>query len=247
MVTTYTPPDQREAVCPSCGASIKAPASPRSRRVQCPKCREVIVIESRAAKGAAASDPQPVAEKHSSDELQRITALEERVAALEAALAQTHSANAAGGEGAIAKKLQWVPAVPGATPEFSAAQGRALVHNLATVLPQDITLRIPLGDPVASGRAAWFKSIFQRAGWTVRGPEVIAPGLAGRVLSLAVPELPVAEEAAKTYLALKAAGFEPIPVLDPGMVTGGEIIPLSLTIPPTAPRKVCGEDPEPQE
>jgi len=35
------------------------------------------------------------------------------------------------------------------------------------------------------------------------------------VLALGVPELPVGREAAQTYLALKAAGFEPVPVWIP--------------------------------
>jgi Zn-finger nucleic acid-binding protein len=46
MVKTYIPPDDREVVCPACGAEIKTPPSSRNRRVQCPKCREVVVIES---------------------------------------------------------------------------------------------------------------------------------------------------------------------------------------------------------
>jgi predicted RNA-binding Zn-ribbon protein involved in translation (DUF1610 family) len=247
MVTTYTPPDQREAVCPSCGAAIKAPASPRARRVQCPKCREVIVIESRTAKGAAAGEPQPAVEKPPGDECQRIIALEERVSALEAAMAQAHAADAAGGESAIGRKLQWVPIVAGAGPAFSPAQGRALAHNLGTVPPQEITLRVPAGDLIANVRAEWFKTIFQRAGWQVHGPQEIAPELAGRVLSLAVPELPVAEAAAKTYLALKAAGFEPIPVLDPEVMSGGGGAALSLMIPPAGSRKALEAGPESAE
>ena len=231
MVRTYSPPDQREAVCPACGASIMAPASFRSRRVQCPKCREVIVIEGRGGKGIAETEPPPSPEEKGSDERRRIAALEERVAALETAPIHTHAASAAEGTGGAAKKLQWVAVVPGREPEFSPAQGQALVHNLGNVATQEITIRIPADDPVARERAAWFTNIFHCAGWTVREPEEITPEAAGRVLSLAVPELPVAQDAAKTYLALRAAGFEPIPVLDFALASGAGAGALSLTIP----------------
>ena len=231
MVTTYSPPDQRETLCPSCGASIKAPPSPRNRRVQCPKCREVVVIESRVGKATADSEPLAPAEKPGGEERHRITTLEARVTALEAALVRMVAGSVTEGAGVVEKKLLWVATEPGRVPEYSQAQGEALIHNLGTVKPQAITIRIPTGDPVAGERAVWFKAIFLRAGWTVRGPEEIAQENAGRVLSLAVPELPVAEDAAKTYLALRAAGFEPVPVLDSASAEGPGACALSLTIP----------------
>ena len=239
MVKTYIPHDQNEATCPSCGASIRAPASPRSRRVQCPKCREVIVIESRVAKGTAGPDARPASEKQTATEDPRIAALEARVAALETALVQVPAAGTAeepripnSGVVAAVKKLLWVGIVPGQAPKFSAEQGQALANNLGTVAVQAITIRVPSRDPVAREHAEWFGGIFRRAGWTVRGPEEIAPETAGRILSLAVPELPVAEDAAKTYLALRAAGFEPIPILDSAPSGDPGAPSLTLTIPP---------------
>jgi hypothetical protein len=80
-------------------------------------------------------------------------------------------------------------------------------------------------------RAICFKEIFERAGWTVRGPEETATETAGMSLTLGVPDLPVGKEAAETYLALKAAGFEPIPVLDSTLASSKEIVALSLTLP----------------
>jgi hypothetical protein len=66
----------------------------------------------------------------------------------------------------------------------------------------------------------------------VSGPHEIAPNAAGPTLALAVPELPVAKDAAKTYLALKAAGFEAIPVLDPALAEDVGQGALSLILPP---------------
>ncbi len=235
MVRTYTPPDQNETLCPSCGASIKAPPSPRNRRVQCPKCREVVVIESRGTKKGSDPEPTVPAEDTGGEDRPRLAALEERVAALEAALVRMVAGSVAESTNVAERKLLWVAIAPGRGPEYSAAQAEALVHNLGTVKPQAIAIRIPGDDAVAAERATWFKTIFLRAGWTVRGPDKIAPENASRFLSLAVPELPVAEDAAKTYLALRAAGFEPVPVLDSASAEDPAACALSLTIPLAKP------------
>jgi hypothetical protein len=224
MVKTYVPPDNREVICPSCGAGIKTPTSPRSRRVQCPHCREVVVLENHA--GAETATPAKTGE-HS-----RIAALEARVAALEAALNAAPAANPDEARDIGKKKLQWIASAEDPAQEFSPERGRALAHNLGTVQPREITIRTPAGDRIAGERATWFKAIFERAGWTVRGPEDVAATTAETALTLAVPELPVAKEAAGTYLALKAAGFEPIPVLDSALASGTEATSLSLTLPP---------------
>ena len=65
----------------------------------------------------------------------------------------------------------------------------------------------------------------------MRGPEALAPDTVGVSLALGVPELPVGKEAAETYLALKAAGFEPVPVLDSALISGMQTTVLSLTLP----------------
>src|SRR5258707_659381 len=78
------------------------------------------------------------------------------------------------------------------------------------------------GNAAAHKRAEWCKSVFERAKWSVRGPQEVPPTGAGQGLALAVRSLPVAREAAATYLALKAAGFAAIPVLDPSLASGLE-------------------------
>ena len=235
MVKTYVAPDPREAICPACHASIKAPASPRTRRVQCPKCREVIVIGSLAGKETASADRKPPAPEPGGLEQDRLATIEARLAALEAALIRVPAATVAEPVAAPARKLQWITGASGHAPEFSAEQGDVLVHNLGTVAAQDITVCTPAGDAIASEHAAWFKEIFLRAGWTVRGPVDIAPETAGKALSLAVPELPVAQDAAKTYLALRAAGFVPITVLANSLGSSIGASPLSLTVPAAKP------------
>jgi hypothetical protein len=202
--------------------------------VQCPKCREVVFIES-----STAQQPEPPSETAlppdaAVDENTRFEMLEARVKALEAALRQQTAPAPVAGPGIVKRKLLWVTGEPGQVPDFSAAQGRALVHNLGTVGIQEITIRAPAGNKLAREHAEWFKSIFELAGWSVRGPEEISPDSVGAGLSLAVPELPVAQEAAATYLALKAAGFEPIPVVDSALAgqAGEESHVMALTLAP---------------
>lgn len=232
MVNTYAPSDSRETFCPSCGAVIKAPPSPRRRRVQCPKCREVVVIESREEPAPAAAKRTVRTPDADAAEQSRLDSLEARVAALEAILAQSHAQTPSTIPGIPMQKLQWVAGPGERAADFSPEQAKALVHNLGTVKSKEITIRAPAGDRIASEHALWFKSAFERAGWKVRGPEEIEPHSAERALSLAVPELPVGQDAAATYLALKAAGFETVPILDSPPSSGKGSPLLSLTLPP---------------
>jgi hypothetical protein len=163
----------------------------------------------------------------------RIESLEARVEALEATLRDAMAAGRFGASNAPQRKLVWISATPGRGPDFSPEQSNALVHNLGSVHSQAITIRTPAGDAVARTHAEWFKSTFERAGWTVLGPDEVPPNTAAAGLSLAVPELPVAKEAADTYLALKAAGFEAVPVLDRTPRSDStERTAMALTLPP---------------
>lgn len=235
MVKTYHPPDRSDVVCPSCGAAIKAPASPRSRRVQCPKCREVVVIENLPAPPPApkerAAEPADAPKERSHTE-----SLEARVAALEATVAALIVATPISERANEKKKLMWATRHEADPLQvFQSERNLALANNLGTAKPREIIIRAPIGDHAAVERAACFKEIFERAGWTVRGPEDVTPETTGICLSLGVPELPVGKEAAETYLALKAAGFEPIPVLDSALRSGTDATVLSLTLPPDKP------------
>jgi hypothetical protein len=220
MVKRNAPSESIETACPACGASIKATRTTRRRRVQCPKCREVVFIEStvpaepKPAEPKPAPTPTPPPPATSADDRKRIELLEARVEALEATLRDAMATARTNAWNAPQRQLIWMTATPGQPPAFSHEQGQALLLNLAGIRSQGIAIRIPAGDEPARLHAEWFKSIFERAGWTVRGPEELPPGATGAGISLAVPELPVNKDAAATYLALKAAGFETNPVLD---------------------------------
>jgi hypothetical protein len=203
--------------------------------VQCPKCREIVFIESALGKELEpAPPPAPTLAADAAAETRgRIESLEARVEALEAALRDAMAVGRIAPASAPQRKLVWVATTPGHTPDFSPEQGSALFHNLGGVRSQAITIRTPAGDATARAHAEWFKSIFERAGWTVLGPEEVSANTVAPGLSLAVPELPVAKDAADTYLALKAAGFEPVPILDRAPRSdAGETSAMSLILPP---------------
>lgn len=172
--------------CPACGAEIK---SARTTRVQCPSCREVVTLGATAAQG-------------------RIDELEERVAKLEQMLAEAVSAAAA----STPSRLKWLAS--DAAANFTSARAEVLRHNLSTVNAHPITIVTPAGDESARERAEWFKEVFEQARWPVRGPEDAPPGAGRRGLALAT-SLPVSPEAAATYLALRAAGFDLATAFDP--------------------------------
>ena len=218
MVKNYIPPESREVICPSCGGSFKAAPTARTRRIQCPHCREVVVIENRA---------EPETAARSAADPARLDALEARVAALEAAL----EGRAGAGDAEQPGKLEWFSAAQDRGPDYSAGQEKVLVDNLRAVRGQQITIRSCMENDADRAHAEWFRKVFELAGWTVAGPERIPRSASVHVLTLAVPELPVARDAAKTYLALKAAGFRTEPVLDPALASGTEAAQLSLTIP----------------
>lgn len=234
------PAESGETACPACGAVIKMPPSVKRRRVQCPKCREVVSLDGTgmgqpellSASGPAAGTA--VAEERGRlEDRNRIEALEARVEALETTLRKLLEASQAAASAAD-RKLQWVSSERAPVAAFSQEQGRVLSHNLGHVRTQAIEIRTPAGDNFARARAEWFKTIFEGAGWTVHGPEEVPLRAAAAGLSLGVPELPVAKDAAATYFALKAAGFEPITTLDEALGTGKgpDATAMALTVPP---------------
>ena len=107
MVTTFHTPESQEARCPSCGAAIKVPG--RRRRVQCPKCREVITLaEADLPPRPLPKPPPPVAAPD--DEPARLDAIETRIAAIEA-----RPASEAGGTPAIDSLEQRIVALEDAS------------------------------------------------------------------------------------------------------------------------------------
>ena len=251
MVNTYLPPNEFDSLCPTCGSAFQAPPSSTDRRIQCPICRELAEPDDLAgtdsttiARTAPATSPtkdpseaETIEKRIAALELafigeqRQVEALKTRVIMLESAVAGEDGADAKGEIQSAAGKFEWYGGSAYHLPDFSAEQGRVLAHNLRNVRKQRLTIRFAADDEPAQIHAKWFKTVFDFAGWEVRGPEAVPPDALSGKLELAVPELPVAEDAAKTYLALKAAGFNAVPVVDPTLTTTGGVASLSLTLP----------------
>ena len=276
MVSTRFTPDHQEARCPACGGTIKVIG--RRRRVQCPKCREVVTLELAAEPPARLPKPPPptAAPDDSAREPAHIEAIETRIAALEESVTRKDGATPAlhsleqritaledAAKALIAAarpfakpafsqrieappdpgitirhgpppRLRWLAGDETQLLDITPAQEDALLHNLSAIAGQAITIRTITGNAFVRKRAESLKAVFERAGWTVSGVGEIPRTHAEPGLTLAVGTLPVEKEAAATYLALKAAGFAPVPVLDPALATGGEneAAPLTLTLAP---------------
>src|SRR6476646_2907637 len=80
--------------CPACGAVVRATPAARKRKVRCPSCREAVLLESiePGESEAGATDIRAAGPQNAGEAVQRIEALEARVANLEAALAQALAA-----------------------------------------------------------------------------------------------------------------------------------------------------------
>jgi hypothetical protein len=137
----------------------------------------------------------------------RMEILEQRVAALETALAEMRAAAQSN-----QSRLKWMPQAP--EPDLSPARADALRHNLGTVAAHRILIQFPPGNELARERAEWFKMVFERAHWEVEGPRD-APERdvhQGFFMATSVPVLP---RAAATFIALRAAGFGLDAAFDP--------------------------------
>lgn len=142
--------------------------------------------------------------------LDRCDLFEGRIALLEKMLAPS----AVDGEPGQ-RKLKWLPCDSVQSQSLSPELEAALLQNLLTFAPFTITLQSLAGDAAARQRAAWLKSIFERAKWTVHGPKEASAHARDRGLVFAVGALPLPDAAAATLLALTAAGFLVVSRLDP--------------------------------
>lgn len=212
-----TPLGPNETACPACGTAISTASIGRRRRVQCPKCREVVElgVAEKSAPKIAALPSVPVEEARAP--AATIAALEARIAALEQAAKAAASVQPI--EIVIQRperKWKWLA-------HSSAHEAGTLPTNISEVFLQNlgnydgqtIAIRIPGGDPHAASRAASLKDVFERAQWNVDGPVEAAPRNSETGLFLAVGGLPLPSAAAAAYFAMTTSGFTIQSFFDP--------------------------------
>ena len=134
-----------------------------------------------------------------SETARRIEQLEQRVAALEAALAETQVARSRENT-----RLKWLP--QGSEPDLSDWRANVLCHNLGTIPAHQITIQFRADDEAAWRIACWFKRVFERATWLAQGPIEAPKDWPGGGICLA-STLPVPARPAATFMAIRAAGF----------------------------------------
>jgi phage FluMu protein Com len=235
MATIRALADFQEARCPACGAAINTGSASRKRKVQCPKCREVVEISKAEPVAAVLPDATSTRMEELEARLARLEALEARVAALEGAKAPVAIvpfpepetvvvAEAAPTPTQSARKLRWkAPSERHRGEEIPADIQDVLLHNLGTFPPRALTLRAAADFPVEWKRAEQLKELFERANWQVSGPHHTV-FRRGQGLSLAVGSLPPPADAAALHLALTASGFETEPLLDPGLAMNESVL-----------------------
>jgi hypothetical protein len=229
MAKIHALADFQEARCPACGAAINTGATSRKRKVQCPKCREIVEL----GKPEPVATVLPNATSARLEELEarlvRLETLEARIAALESPIqpvaivpfpepAKAPPAHVADVLPQPARKLRWLAPSEGHRAAVLPIEVQdVLHHNLTTFTANILTLRAPAEDPVEWERAKQFKAIFERASWRVSGPDhaIVRRGNYG--LSLAVGNLPPPADAVAIHLALTASGFGLDSILDPGL------------------------------
>ena len=235
MATIHALADFQESRCPACGVAINMGSKSRKRKVQCPKCREIVELGKPEPVPTVLPDATSARISELEVRLVRLEALEARIAALESPVQpveivpfpepttapQTHVAEVLPQP---VRKLRWrAPSEGHRAADLPIEVQDALHHNLTTFIANVVTLRAPSDNPVEWKRAEQFKAIFERANWRVSGPDhaIVRPGNHG--LSLAVGSLPPSAEAAAIHLALTASGFGFDSLLDSSL-GGGEAV-----------------------
>ena len=209
--------DTQETPCPACGAPISTASIGRRRRVQCPKCREVVELGpvEKPAPKLAALPPAPSGEVRVP--LAKLAALEARVAALEAMTKAALPLQPI--EITIQRperRWKWLAHSAAHDAEkFPTNVAEVLLQNLANYDGNTITIQLASGDARALAQAMGLKEIFDRAQWTVVGPGVVIPRNAETGLFLAVGSLPLPSAAAAIYFAMTTSGFTIQSFFDP--------------------------------
>jgi predicted Zn finger-like uncharacterized protein len=190
--------------CPACGASFAIGSGPRRKKVQCPKCREVVTLAALPApveKAVAALPSAP-------DEL---SALRTRVEVLEGQLTWLMDHRPAA-ESALLRpgqSLRWLRG----TADWS-TQSDALRHNLRALRTATLRIVAAAEDPPLRRRAEQLREIFLDAAWLVPAVEELALAAGTRGLSLRGAACPPTRALTASSMALTAAGFQVCCCLD---------------------------------
>jgi hypothetical protein len=192
----------------------------KRRRVQCPKCRAVVSLETPSHTAVLEALKEELNILRS--EVDRLSDLETRISALEQALglrvvAQPEPEERSGSP----VKLRWLPRIGTDSIEsqdfLDPKREETLQHNLQQSPGKMIAIRSAAGDPIARQLAERLKAVFERSLWRVIGVDEVVVPMVEHGLALAGGALPTPPDLASAYIAFTAAGFDLVPRLDPSL------------------------------
>jgi hypothetical protein len=204
------PPERIEAHCPNCQAAFVTTPMGRRKKIQCPKCREVILLTQPPEPGAIRL---PTVEEF--EELKhrvaRHEALIEKLLAREVRTAEAPIAGPPGGDSLLCPgtSLRWLRRAedPAGSADVDAEQQAVLLHNLRAMGQREVVMRSTHEDAAAWRLGERLSELFREAGWNVEGPDQAPERAHDRGLVLAAGDCPLPKAASATYMALKASGF----------------------------------------
>lgn len=241
MIAAERLPEHHGEHCPACGAAFAPTLGARRKKVQCPKCREIVVLKAPAPVALAASEPAPgiAAELAELRALaNRLETLPSRVELLEKQLEWLMD-NRPAAEASLLRpgqKLRWLRSAPiawsGEGEPLPGLQGEIVLHNARALRSGALTVFAAATDMRARRYAERLKELFCQAGWIVHGvhEKLLAPGQHGLALLTSVCQAPPGFVAASMCLTAAACpifcGFD-------ASVPDHEVV---LTVGPCSPR-----------
>jgi hypothetical protein len=193
--------DHREEHCPACGAVFARTLGVRRRKVQCPKCREIVMLKPAELPEAMApaapvslvtTAPTPAAAELAELRalVSRLETLPSRVELLEKQLEwiMDHRPAAEASLLRPGQRLRWLRGAPvpwtGDGEPLSGLQGEVLLHNARALRSAALTIFAAAADAQARRLAERLKELFTQAAWVVNGvfEKALAPGQNGLVL-----------------------------------------------------------------
>lgn len=195
--------DQVQEICPFCGAPFAPALGSRVRKVQCPKCREVIHRGARPEKTAPGGDS--AADLRARGE--QLEAMESRIELLERQLEwlMDHRPPAEASLLRPGQRLRWLRG--GASGALDEAPFDLLLQNLRALRGGAIVIQATAGDPAAWQLAGRIAGIFQQAAWQVEGPLERPFSRPQRGFMLFAGTFPAPASLTAASMAMTAAGF----------------------------------------
>lgn len=212
MIASGRVPAQLPEQCPACGAVFAPSLGSRRKKVQCPKCREIISLQPPPPIFVAPKEPEPAwAEMQS-----RLAVLESLPARLELLEQQLewlmdHRPAAEASLLRPGQRLRWFRGAPaaldGADDPLAGPRGETLLHNLRSLRSGSIAIVAAAGNPAALTLAGRLAETFRQAAWIVQGVNETALPPRQRGLALLSGDCPPPPVLTAASMALTAAGL----------------------------------------